>query len=61
MAGVAVTLAKPDAMAPAVKAALAAGIPVVGLNAGFDTWNPLVCSSISVRTKPYRARPPANG
>jgi simple sugar transport system substrate-binding protein len=41
VAGVAVTLAKPDAMAPAVKAALAAGIPVVGLNAGFDTWKSL--------------------
>jgi simple sugar transport system substrate-binding protein len=41
VAGVAVTLAKPDAMASAVKAALAAGIPVVGLNAGFDTWKSL--------------------
>src|SRR4029078_8731967 len=39
--GIALTLAKPDAMAPAVKAALAAGIPVVGLNAGFDTWKSL--------------------
>jgi simple sugar transport system substrate-binding protein len=41
VAGIAVTLAKPDAMAPAVKAALAAGIPVVGLNAGFDIWKSL--------------------
>ena len=31
----------PNAMAPAVKAALAAGIPVVGLNAGFDIWKSL--------------------
>ena len=36
--GIAVTLAKPDAMAPAVKAAIAAGIPVVGFNAGFNDW-----------------------
>jgi simple sugar transport system substrate-binding protein len=36
--GIAVTLAKPDAMAPAVAAAQAAGIPVVALNAGFDEW-----------------------
>jgi simple sugar transport system substrate-binding protein len=41
VAGIAVTLAKPDAMAPMVKAALAAGIPVVGLNAGFDIWKSL--------------------
>ena len=33
-----VTLAKPDAMAPAVKAAVAAGIPVVAFNSGFDNW-----------------------
>ena len=38
VAGIAVTLAKPDAMGPAVKAALAADIPVVALNAGFDLW-----------------------
>lgn len=38
VAGIAVTLAKPDALAPAVAAALAADIPVVGLNAGFDVW-----------------------
>ncbi len=36
--GIAVTLAKPDAMAPAVGRALEAGIPVVGLNSGFDQW-----------------------
>jgi len=36
--GIAVTLAKPDAMAPAVKAALAANIPVVAFNSGFDNF-----------------------
>ncbi|WP_415974180.1 substrate-binding domain-containing protein [Rhodococcus sp. 077-4] len=36
--GIAVTLAKPDAMAPAVEAASAAGIPVVALNSGYDAW-----------------------
>ncbi|OZD18200.1 sugar ABC transporter substrate-binding protein [Rhodococcus sp. 06-156-3C] len=37
--GIAVTLAKPDAMAPAVKTALAQNVPVVAFNAGYDTWN----------------------
>ena len=41
MDGIAVTLAKPEAMAPAVAKARAAGIPVVGLNAGFDQWQKL--------------------
>src|SRR6476619_7680660 len=36
--GIAVTLAKPDAMAPAVKSALDKGIPVVAFNSGFDNW-----------------------
>ncbi len=36
--GIAVTLAKPDAMAPAVKAAEAKGIPVVAFNSGYDNW-----------------------
>lgn len=36
--GIAVTLAFPDAEAPAVKAAMAAGIPVIGFNAGGDAW-----------------------
>jgi simple sugar transport system substrate-binding protein len=36
--GIAVTLAKPDAMAPAVKAALDAGVPVVAFNSGFDNF-----------------------
>ncbi|NEC92459.1 substrate-binding domain-containing protein [Streptomyces sp. SID12501] len=36
--GIAVTLAKPDAMKSAVARAKAAGIPVVGLNSGIDDW-----------------------
>jgi simple sugar transport system substrate-binding protein len=36
--GIALTLAKPEAMAPAVKAAEAAGIPVVAFNSGFDDF-----------------------
>ena len=32
------TLAKPDAMAPAVKAAIDKGIPVVAFNSGFDNF-----------------------
>jgi simple sugar transport system substrate-binding protein len=36
--GIAVTLAKPDAMKSAVAKAKAAGIPVVGLNGGIDDW-----------------------
>lgn len=36
--GIAVTLAKPDAMKGAIARARAAGIPVVGLNSGIDAW-----------------------
>ncbi|MFI1756830.1 substrate-binding domain-containing protein [Streptomyces sp. NPDC020571] len=36
--GIAVTLAKPQAMKAAVAEAKAAGIPVVGLNSGIDAW-----------------------
>lgn len=36
--GIAVTLAKPDAMKAAVAKAQKAGIPVVGLNSGMDQW-----------------------
>lgn len=36
--GIAVTLAKPDAMKPAIAAAESAGIPVIAFNAGFDAW-----------------------
>ena len=36
--GIAVTLAKADALAPAVQAAGEAGIPVVGFNGGFEEW-----------------------
>lgn len=39
--GIAVTLAKPDAMAAAVKAAAAANIPVVAFNAGYNEWKGL--------------------
>jgi simple sugar transport system substrate-binding protein len=34
----AVTLAKPDALTPAVKTAVEAGIPVVAFNGGIDNW-----------------------
>ncbi|MBJ7350346.1 MAG: substrate-binding domain-containing protein [Rhodococcus sp.] len=37
--GIALTLAKPEAMAPAVEAATAAGIPVVAFNSGYDAWS----------------------
>ena len=36
--GIAVTLARPETLAPAVKAATDAGIPVVAFNAGIDAW-----------------------
>ncbi|MGO4424224.1 substrate-binding domain-containing protein, partial [Streptomyces sp. MCAF7] len=36
--GIAVTLAKPDAMKAVVAKAVKAGIPVVGLNAGLSDW-----------------------
>src|SRR5215204_7517793 len=36
--GIALTLAKPDAMRAAVQAAEAKGIPVVAFNAGQDAW-----------------------
>ncbi|QQM38880.1 sugar ABC transporter substrate-binding protein [Streptomyces liliifuscus] len=36
--GIAVTLAKPDAMKDVVAKARKAGIPVVGLNSGMDQW-----------------------
>lgn len=39
--GIALTLAKPDAMQAAVKAAEAKGIPVVAFNAGMDAWKPM--------------------
>ncbi|MBQ0825345.1 substrate-binding domain-containing protein [Streptomyces tagetis] len=38
--GIAVTLAKPQAMRAPVAEAKAAGIPVVGLNSGIDAWRP---------------------
>jgi len=36
--GIAVTLAKPEALAPVLRKAREAGIPVVVLNAGIDQW-----------------------
>ncbi|MFF9813176.1 sugar ABC transporter substrate-binding protein [Streptomyces sp. NPDC014006] len=39
--GIAVTLAKPDAMKGAVAKAKSAGIPVVGLNSGVSDWKKL--------------------
>ncbi|HEY0486917.1 MAG TPA: sugar ABC transporter substrate-binding protein [Mycobacteriales bacterium] len=39
--GIALTLAKPDAMSGAMGKALAAGIPVVAFNAGLDRWKGL--------------------
>ncbi|MGC3003349.1 substrate-binding domain-containing protein [Streptomyces sp. G35A] len=38
--GIALTLAKPQAMKGPVGEARAAGIPVVGLNSGMDAWKP---------------------
>ncbi|MDF2823305.1 MAG: monosaccharide transporter substrate-binding protein family [Mycobacterium sp.] len=38
VAGIAVTLAKPEAMEPAIKAAVAKNIPVVAFNSGLDSW-----------------------
>jgi len=39
--GIASTLVTPDALAPAVKSATTAGIPVVGFNSGIDQWKEL--------------------
>ncbi|MCT9138572.1 sugar ABC transporter substrate-binding protein [Streptomyces violarus] len=39
--GIAITLAKPDAMKDVVRKATAAGIPVVGLNSGVSEWKKL--------------------
>lgn len=36
--GIALTLAFPEAMRPLVKKAKEAGIPVIGVNSGFDAW-----------------------
>jgi simple sugar transport system substrate-binding protein len=41
VAGIAVTLADPPALTPAVRTATAAGIPVVALNTGIQAWAPL--------------------
>jgi simple sugar transport system substrate-binding protein len=39
--GIAVTMSKPEPLAPAIKAAIAAGIPVVGFNSGIKEWQRL--------------------
>jgi simple sugar transport system substrate-binding protein len=41
VAGIAVSLPAPPILAPAVRAAVAAGIPVVALNTGVDDWQAL--------------------
>jgi simple sugar transport system substrate-binding protein len=41
VAGIAVTLADPAAMTPAVQTAIAAGIPVVAVNSGIAAWKAL--------------------
>jgi simple sugar transport system substrate-binding protein len=38
VAAIAVTLARPEALKPAVERAISEGIPVVALNAGIDDW-----------------------
>jgi simple sugar transport system substrate-binding protein len=38
VAGIAITMAKPDAVQPAAQRAVEAGIPVVAFNAGIDAW-----------------------
>src|SRR6201996_1218953 len=38
VAAIAVTMAKPEAMAPAIQSAVSANIPVVAFNAGIDAW-----------------------
>jgi simple sugar transport system substrate-binding protein len=38
VAAIAVTLARPEAIKPALQSAISAGIPVVALNAGIDDW-----------------------
>ncbi|MDP9396599.1 MAG: substrate-binding domain-containing protein [Actinomycetota bacterium] len=39
--GIAVTMSKPDPLAPAIKAAIDKGIPVVGFNSGINEWKRL--------------------
>ncbi len=41
IAGIAVTLADPPAMASAIRTAIAKPVPVVALNTGIDAWAPL--------------------
>jgi simple sugar transport system substrate-binding protein len=39
--GIAVTMSKPDPLAPSIRAAVQAGIPVVGFNSGINEWKRL--------------------
>jgi simple sugar transport system substrate-binding protein len=41
VSGIALTLANPAVLAPAVREAVAAGIPVVAINSGIRDWEPL--------------------
>lgn len=59
--GIAVTLAKPDALSGNVRAAVQAGIPVVALNAGSDVWRSMGCCRTSARTRRSPVRRPASG
>ncbi len=38
VAAIAITMAKPEAVKPAMERAISAGIPIVALNAGIDDW-----------------------
>lgn len=57
--GIAVTLAKPQAMQNPVAAAKAADIPVVGLNSGIDSWQSEGSWSSSARTRASPGGPSA--
>lgn len=59
--GIAVTLAKPDAMRAAVDAAAAKGIPVVAFNAGMDSWMEMGVKEYFGRTASSPARGSATG
>ena len=59
--GIAVTLAKPDAMRAAVERANAAGIPVVAFNAGMDSWEAMVRSGWCRRATGYPTLPSREG
>ena len=60
VAAIAVTMAKPEAMQPAVSAP-PRGIPVVAFNAGIDAWKAAGQRRTSARTSRSPARPRARG